>query len=123
MEQDEDGVYGSVNPSAANGDSEQGETTAPGDDSSGESGAGNIELPPFSPPSEATAADASTDVTMLPFDFCFYAAGRPWGQLTIYAPSPDLAQLTANQTAQLLTQSLHSMGYNVTVSASPGPCP
>ena len=65
------------------------------------------------PPSggEVQLSTQETIQNVGPFWFCFQAQGRDWGQTAFYAPSPQDAEATAAQVAQMLQDALRRMGY------------
>jgi hypothetical protein len=71
---------------------------------------------------ENTSATAEADVQMLPWPFCFFYNNRPCGQLTINAPSPEAAAITAEGIVQFLNDKAPRLNYQPLFSAAPGNC-
>jgi hypothetical protein len=94
-----------------------------------------MELPPF-PPAGATLPDGTpitgAEISLTtdddaqdvgPFWFCFLAGGEPWGDLPVYAPSPDDAQTSARRLGDLFRAALERGGYPpVTITTRAGRC-
>jgi hypothetical protein len=67
--------------------------------------------------SDSGSVTAPVDVTNLPFTFCFRYNGQPNYSLTIWAPDPNSAAITAEQMVYLLNTS-----YPPLWSATAGSC-
>ena len=82
-----------------------------------------IELP-SNLTAEVDSQAQDTGIQMIPFPFCLLFANRPWGTLTVAAPSPELAASTTDQfVQQVVNPKLQQMGYPPNIcSWRSGPC-